>query len=42
MEIKDILMIAAMGLAIITKFILLIVGGAMTISLVASLIHLAY
>jgi hypothetical protein len=42
MEVKDIVIIAAMALGIITKFILLIVGGAMTISLVAALLHLAY
>lgn len=42
MEIKDIVIIAAMALGIITKFIVLIVGGAGAMSLVASLIHLAF
>lgn len=42
MEIKDIVIISAMALGIITKFILLIVGGAGALSFVAALIHLAY
>lgn len=42
MEIKDIVIIGAMALGIITKFIVLIVGGAGAMSFVASLIHLAF
>lgn len=42
MEVKDIVIIASMALAIICKFIVMIVGGAGAISLVASLIHLAF
>ena len=42
MEIKDVAVISIMGLGIITLFVTLIVGGAMTMSVVAGLIHLAY
>jgi hypothetical protein len=42
MEIKDVVIIATMALAIITKFIVMIVGGAGAISLVAALLHLAF
>lgn len=42
MGLKDVVIIASIALAIITKFIIMIVGGAGAISFVAALLHLAF